>query len=378
VITTKCSKKGNVNWGTDVQHENIHVHRISANYPMWLLSSSSKNILGRYFRKFLRFVLMKTMYYLDPAQRWGSKLIPCARAVIKEHHIKNVVVTGPPSSLHYTSAFLKIENPEIHLIQDYRDSWNDDVDYQYLKKLNYFWQKEKSVYMEIVSMIYSDVIVFPTNDILHRMKKTYGSFSKKFVCIHNGYDVDDYGCAIINPGLADFKMIYIGNIPDSRIPAFTLLCSALNKMQDEYFQNNFTVDIFGKDQDALYSVMRDSAVFSKYFHRYSETPLKQISANMPTYSFGLSINAEMYPYAFGTKVFDYMATRRKIFLISNGGELYELLKVKGHYVARYDVDDIIKTLKQMKEDYLSAKMPSCDFDNFDIPHLTQRYEELFL
>ena len=44
-----------------------------------------------------------------------------------------------------------------------------------------------------------------------------------------------------------------------------------------------------------------------------------------------------------------MGNRKKIFHISDGGEIYDLLNKKNHYVANYKLDEVYDVLKSIQK-----------------------------
>ena len=229
VLTIKYPKQDAINWLHDIQNnDNIIIHRVHAGYPVWLMDISSNKGIA-FFQKSINYFLKKTFFYMDIAQNWAKYMLPEAKKIIKENGIKNVIVTNPPPSVSYIASFLKIDIPYINLIQDFRDSWNDDIDYNYPDTLNFFWQKEKSVYMEWFTVKNSDKIVNVTQDITDRMSSRFKEYKERFITIYNGFDRDD----IKNIGLdkkensSKIKIIYAGGLGLGRIKAIEMILDAL-------------------------------------------------------------------------------------------------------------------------------------------------------
>ena len=173
ILTINYNKIDNVNWLHDVEgNENIIIHRVNSGYPLWLMTLSSNRYL-EWFQKVLNVILKRTFFYMDVAQNWAKYMLPEAKKIIKDNGIKNVIVTSPPHSIAYYASYLKIDLPHIQLIQDFRDNWNDDVPYEYPQTLKFFWQKEKSAYMEWFVVKYSDIIMNVTQDITDRVANKF-------------------------------------------------------------------------------------------------------------------------------------------------------------------------------------------------------------
>lgn len=377
VITCHYPYHDAISWYKDVQHENILVHRINTGYPSWLLQSHSG--VRRKIASLISIVLSKTLYYLDVAQRWGSKLIPYANRLIREEGIRNVIVSGPPSSLHYTATYLKIENPCINLIQDYRDPWNSDRDYEYGKILPFFMQKERSAFMEMFAVLHASKIIVVSNDMKNQLESLYSSFAPDIVTLHNGYDPDDYSVEAAMPAKLPFSLIYTGGLGGGRggrACAIELLARAIEATEDQYIKQNLMVDIYSDLRLEHYGYSTCFSTIKENFRFHDLVPPGEVVSLISRHSCCLSINAPTDAHAFGTKIFDYMALGKAIFHVSNGGELFDILQTNNHYVAKYDLEGITAALRRYKQDYLSGNIPLSSSPEFNLRTVTKKLEKL--
>jgi len=61
-----------------------------------------------------------------------------------------------------------------------------------------------------------------------------------------------------------------------------------------------------------------------------------------------------------------MAFKKTIMHISNGGELYSLLKNQNHFVSNYELDTMVDMLKQLQSvnfDYIKYEFNEFDLNN---------------
>jgi len=375
VVTIKYPYADKINWEYDVRGKNnITIHRIKSGCPSFLISPPSlfSKIASRLFNK----TYGQLFFYLDYAQGWHRHLIPYARKLIRSEGIQNVIATGPPSSVHYTATYLKIENPLINLIQDFRDSWNDDIDYEYGTSLGYFSQKEKSVMMEDFSLMHTDKVCFVTQDIKERYENIYDMFRRKFHVIHNGYDREDYKVAHEGPSDFTFSMVYTGNMGLGREKFIPLFAEVIQKKNDEYINRNLKIVLYSNLKRDSFRHDQYWDAINKHFIFNDFIPSEEIADIIAKHPYCLSINSEKYPYAFGTKIFDYMGLGKKIIHISNGGELYDILNDRGHFVSTYDIQDVSSTLLRIKNDFMNFQNKQTFFPEFDIEKLTDKIEIL--
>ena len=75
----------------------------------------------------------------------------------------------------------------------------------------------------------------------------------------------------------------------------------------------------------------------------------------------MSINLKLFSNS-RAKIFDYMGNRRRFFIF-DGGEIYDLLNKKNHYVANYtdEVYDVLKSIQKKEKRNISF-----DFEKFEL------------
>jgi glycosyltransferase involved in cell wall biosynthesis len=378
ILTIDYPKIDKVNWYHDIKdNDNIIIHKVKSGYPLWLMNLSSNRFIS-FIQKMINFLLKKTFFYIDIAQNWAKYMLPEAKKIILENNIINVIATNPPPSVSYISTYLKIELPYINLIQDFRDSWNDDIDYDYPKTLKFFWQKEKSVYMEWFVINHSDKIVNVTQDITKRIKKKFGIYKDKFVTIYNGFDRDDinnikpYNKPIKNNN--KIKIIYAGGLGLGRIEAIKLIMDVL-LMLDEKTLNRIELNIYTSYDKSKLDKKYYFLFEKKVVNFYEMVSPKEIYNIINEHDYCLSINSPIYPYAFGTKIFDYMMLNKKIIHISGDGELSRLLIKKGQFVANYNKEEIKNIIKKILNENTYSVI---NYDEFDIANLVKNFERLFI
>ena len=342
VITRNGGKEKGVNWSKDLEHiDNSKIFEIKNYYPRFF-EIQSPTLIHRII-KFLGIKLLKrTFFKIDSAQHFYKKLIPKARQILKLG-VENIIVSGPPHSLIYHAALLKIENPELNLIIDYRDSWNDEDSYRYKTALKSYSIKFNSIAMERISLEVSDKVLFVTNDMLQRTSKVFSHLKKKFFALHNFYDIDDY---LDNPSEKQLMntVVYFGTLGAQRRKALELIAEAICELKKEGQNFSTKFHFYTNEKPVLFRNSLNYNEIKNHFISHPIVPVDQIGREISKYQICLSINAPNYPHAFGSKIFDYMAMNKNIFHISDEGELYYLLKKSKNLVSRYDPNEIKKSL----------------------------------
>jgi glycosyltransferase involved in cell wall biosynthesis len=372
VLTINKVEKETPNWQYDIDNSEIIVHRIPSGYPNFLLRSHQ----GKYrkiFQKIVNYILKRTFFYIDIAQNWKKYMLPEAARIINNFDIETVIVTSPPHSVAYYATYLKIDFPDLKLIQDFRDNWNDDSPYCYPDTLKLFRQKERSVYMEFVVVCYSDYLVNVTQDITNRVKNKFQLYKDKFITIHNGFDKDDLlGLDFKKTEVTNkIKVIYAGSLGLGRIKAIEMIMDFLLECDSrrlDSFEFNFFTPYDEKKLDKKYCNLLNKIVF---FHRPISP--KKILLEMCKHEYCLSINSPIYPYAFGTKIFDYMLLNKKIIHISDGGELHSLMKTLGQISINYNKNQLSTVFNNLNT---SNNQNIINYSEFNIEELLKQYEAL--
>ena len=368
-------KVDSVSWINDIQDNNIMVYDYHSKFPNFL-TYYSKSVFISLLKKIFNFLLNKFFFYLDDCQYDQNEILSKAKTIIMQNNIKNVIASGHPVSINYISTYLKIDMPNINLIQDFRDNWNDDIPYIFPGGLNSFNQKEKSAYMEWFVINNSHYIVNVTSDITDRLKSKFKIYSDKFKTIYNGFDTDEAVVNIPYVRINDkkIKMIYAGSLGFGRIKGINLIMDWLLKASD-CILSSIEINIYTNLNVSLLEKKYHNLISKKVIKFFDFIPPDQILNIINSHDYCISINAPQYSYAFGTKIFDYMLLNKKIIHISNGGELFDLLKLNDQLVCGFNEHEVGELMEQVISG--NAKNSKNNYEQFNLEFLTKQYIELF-
>lgn len=289
-----------------------------------------------------------------------------------------MIATGPPSTVHFAAALLKLDLPDINLIQDYRDPWNSRPEHHYKKGCLDMTRKEKIAWMEDFSTLHADRILVVSKNMEANLKSS-NSFSKeKVLTLHNGFDKEDFKNLSSNANENDFIFVYAGAISSARREGIILIAEAISKIEDDFIKNNIHLNIYCNRPYKYFTGFGFEDILKKYFSFLPFQSKDEIASLINKHSFCLSINPKLEAHAFGTKIFDYMAFNKTILHLSNGGELFDILKENGEVVTDYNVENAIKALLEIKEISLKKKKKESSFSQFDIKNLTLHLEKIFI
>lgn len=318
VVTVNWKKYGNNTLLEDIHHPNIIVHRIPSLYfHNFKYRPFNSNLTGKIMRvlRYLFFRAINLFWYEDEAHFWGYTLLPFCKKLIIRENITNVIATGHPFMANYWASRLKIIMPEINLIQDFRDEWNDDPNRSFI----WSFYKKKSLQHEIFSVNRCDVLIAVTDGLLKLLEARKHECSEMAV-IPNGFDFE-----ISNkpPIKRHFNFIYAGKLWAGRAEPFDSFMSVVEKLRPEIPE--LRIDVYGSIPDDLRSkydlLLKDGtlSILSPVSH-------EKIQEIMYESFVCLLFNARIYPWARSTKIYEHASLKRPTFCINYGGEIDKLIK----------------------------------------------------
>ncbi len=377
VLTAHYPYEDKVSWKDDLP-ETLHIHNYKSKYPPWLLKGHSTRF-SRFFSRAFGFFLKKSLFYIDEAQYDTREILRKAKEIVKNEVISNVIATGHPVSINHAAAILKCDIPSLNLIQDFRDNWNDLSYYSFPGGLSNFRRKLVSVDMEQRAITYSNYVVNVTRDLTEVMSQRYQHISKsKFHTIYNFFDMDDYKSIGENKSV-NFCVSYFGSLYNNRIEAIYKLLDAIEILDDEYLNTRLKFLLYTNFPQSSFDEKYKNHIGVNVFFKKMIPPNEVPNKILESYTC-LSINSQGAEYAFGTKIFEYMALNRNILHISNGGELSELLSDSGQLTSSYDLEELAEVLLILKERFLSVDETSYGNslnERFSLRSTANQFEELF-
>ena len=325
VITVNWRVKAPNTWLEEIQHPNIIIHRIASWAPHNLLESRAEAWPGKLLRKAAR-AIKRLFYFVDEAQHWGLSLLPFATRLIRTERITNVICTGAPFMANYWAARLKVRLPYIHLIQDFRDPWNDHLCAPYSRYFLFDWQKRVSKACERYAISHADVVVSVTDELRERFESKTDS-QACFVTISSGFDPDRYRHLHYEPNRDKMRLVYIGNLGVGRDQALRVFLPTLTKLVNENpeFGRSFELVTYG------YFPPNVHQEFAPLLHKGILQTNDYVSPDKALQIAGsafalLLVNADRFPYLVSGKVYEYIALRRPIYALTTEGALTRLIR----------------------------------------------------
>lgn len=359
VITVNWNRIGPDSLSSDVNQPNILIHRTPSFYPHNLkYKRFNHNSMGKAFH-ITRHGLLKVfdiLGYEDEAYLWGKNIIPLCEKIIKREKIKNVISTGAPFMANYWSSKLKIRNPNINLILDFRDPWTKDVhnvsnikllkkrslEFEEIKKLKFF--RKRALEFEKNSVNNCDVVVSVTQGVLDGFMERVESERVKGVVIRNGHDIEISKMKPITS--RDFTFIYAGSLYGREKP-FESFLKAICDIVDEIPE--IKIDIYGGIPDSVKSNYSD-LIKKNILRQYDRVSPNEINQKIYESFVCLQVNSEYFPEAATTKVYEYAALKRPTLSVNYGGEVDRIMN-EFNFGVSVDGNNVKQIMKEIMNFY---------------------------
>lgn len=247
-------------------------------------------------------------YFIPDARKaWVNPSIEFLTDYIQKHHIKTIITTGPPHSLHLIGLGLK-NTLDIKWIADFRDPWTTIGYHKALKLTKASDRKHHRLEKKVLES--ADRIIVTS----HNTKKEFETKTKQPVeVITNGFDRRN-----LPKSSADdkFTMSHIGSLLSGRNPIH--LWKVLQELIDENeeFAAHFQLKLIGVVSDDvlndIYSYDLKNYVYIVGYLKHTEALMAQRSSQVLLM---IEINSEDTKAIIPGKLFEYMISETPILAI---------------------------------------------------------------
>lgn len=336
-----------------------------------------------YFKSFAKkiyTVSVKKIFFPDRMILWNSYL---KRAVLEESKFQKpdlIISVGFPFSTHILATNLK-KFFKCKLILDYGDPWFFNPSEETIPSFRRLL--DKIVERKVIKK--SDYMTVTTKETLNKYIDSFPELMDKIEVVSQGvdtavYDTSHETCTNSNIGSDEkvITMFYSGLFyEDIRNP--DSFFKALQKFDFcEKFEIKLKIIIAGKMENYVFK-MADS-INNEYIEiiflgNIDFSQVVEFQKNSDLLLFFGNLGSVQLP----GKIFEYLATNRPIFSISDKKDYStELIE---HYnrgiVSNYDENEILKNLEKFIEDYLSKKYVKMErVKEFDWKFLSERYQKI--
>ena len=316
--------------------------------------------------------LYKSRGHMDEAEAWAKRSSHHVKELIARENIDVLVATGHPCSINYWAAKVKSQLPDLVLVQDFRDTWNDETNYSLDHFSGFVRAKERSVAAEKTAISRADCVLNVSPGQSSRMLETHHAHRDKFHVITNGYDPDDFAGIVIDQP-SGLRIVHAGKIRWHASRGLMALIRAIAQTEQQMQDCDLVIDFFGP-VPRVQKTPDTEKIIDRFFNFHGQVSPDRIAEEVAKASMGMIIFDKETGY--GTKIFDYIALSRPFLTICPPGELYDFSIEHGMPAATYDQDEIEKVLLSIAEDRQRFSITESDCQAFSIANIAEQLENI--
>lgn len=252
--------------------------------------------------------LRGNIFIPDPRIFWVKPSVQYLESILQSNDIKHIITTGPPHSVHLIGKGLKLKNPSLIWVSDFRDPWSQ---WSILKKMrisSFVWKKHLKLEESVLKMADSVLATGPT---AAQEFKALGA--RKVHFITNGFDREDRGAKEGSAKEGKFIVTHLGMLSEDRNPenlwnVLETLCG-----QPDFYEV-FELHLTGiLSPEVLRSINQYSRVNSKLFLKESIPHAEVFQAYQESnILILLQTKAEGATSQLPGKLFEYISAKRPI------------------------------------------------------------------
>lgn len=328
--------KNQPSWQFDAdQIPNLKVMEVNDFFPKILLDVP-ESVIGKIFYRFAKgYVRLFTKgNKYDPSAFWSSIINKNVKNFMSENNVHNIIVSGIPFDFFYYAAKLKLQNPKLNLILDFRDLWTDSMG-SYGENVRKFQSEkrfENECQKERFALEQSDYVLCASDDLYSILQSKYPEHIEKFKLILNGFDPEEILSFVKKDTQSNtvsagkIKIINIGTINCSR-DYYMHLVEALKriKIEDRSLFEQLQFDFYGNANLQFEKDMRLSELEIISFHdKVDSNKVQELiqNADMVLYI----KREEELANSFASKFFEYLSAGKFMIVLSPEGKVTEYVR----------------------------------------------------
>jgi hypothetical protein len=219
-------------WTADVASERLRLHRLPPRYPMALLRPE-RTLRGRLGFRLARAWLHLTQqgHVGDTSVRWRRQLHRTAAALIEQHDVRHVLVTGAPFRLFLYAAEIKERFPHLRLHLDYRDPWQGHPEHPLT---GHDTRRERfEARIEAVAVARADVVTAPYVQMIEDLRARLDDrTTARFQVLEHFVDPDDLPAPASPPDGDRLEIVFGGSLYRGVGPLLAELGAGLARLRE--------------------------------------------------------------------------------------------------------------------------------------------------
>lgn len=332
VIAVSSKQKTASFWDKDIIEFEDKVIRLESNYPEVLKLRKLNFIQKLNYRIALFFIKLKDKgHYFDRSICWRKNLLEEVQKQI-DNGYNNILVTCGPFRAAYFLTEIKIQNPQINFIVDFRDPWTSNhtsfgFNELYSERMAYEVSCEKRV-IEI-----ADKILVVSDGFIPYWKSILPSHEEeKIMLLSNGYDKEDFENIDIdfeNKKNIDGKInfVFTGNLYEKALHIFEEFCQTILsiKKDNRNLFDRMSFDFYGAVPHKFKELTQDLS--NVQYH--GTICLTSVFKKIRDADFMMLFLTDDLNYSFSTKFYEYISQQKPIIVFSKPGLTGEYVEAQG-------------------------------------------------
>src|SRR5690606_27436416 len=196
-------------------------------------NSQNKSFLSK-----LSIFIRGNFFIPDARKFWVKPSVQFLKNYLEEEKITTIITSGPPHSMHLIGMKLKMKNPKLNWIADFRDPWTRISYHNELKLTSKSQEKHLKLESEVVKN--ADVVLATSFSDGENFEKLG---AKRVEVITNGFEPHDFRLGKILS--SKFKFTYSGGLEEARNPV--VIWKALQELvvENEDFKSTLELVFYG-------------------------------------------------------------------------------------------------------------------------------------
>lgn len=243
-------------------------------------------------------------FWIKPSYRFLSNYL-------KQHpDVTHIISTGPPHSTHLIAYKLKMRNPTLKWVADFRDPWTE-IDYYEELHLGK-WADKKQKRLEKIVLTTADLVVTVSDDTAVGLKQIG---QRTVEVVTNGFIFPEFNNLDVELD-KKFSISHFGSMPASRNPI--VLWRALQELITEIpeLKNHLEINLFGSVDYTIIENLKQLNLLDYYSGskklNHEESIIQQRKTQILLLIANNSINSKGILTG---KFFEYLGAKRPIFAV---------------------------------------------------------------
>lgn len=319
-------------WTADIERPGITVHRLPRRYPKVMYQRPLTGLADKVAYRFWNLVLpwITKGNHFDKTVFWRKQLLEKAGALIREHGIRDVIVSGAPFRLIAHMAGLRAQH-DLRLTAEVRDPWTWEAGYGWNLLTPRQQREERAI--EASALAAADRVIAPSENFIAHLCAAYPGLKDRTVHIPHAVDAVDLpsGSAAARTG-TELHAIIAGSFYDRPLSAAFLaeLARSVSAIAQRSGSRTLRIDIHATTAPApeFIEAIRSNGT-AELIRFQPPLPTAELYARLQQADFALSYHPPARRDLVATKFSEYLLLGVPLLFVSEAGMASRFIEQRG-------------------------------------------------